>query len=142
MSFSALFVCTALTATTLTTQSAPPVTGNVLATVRLPTAVTVGDSSLPAGTYELRLTGQHPDPPAGQPASAQEWIEFAAHGEVVARELAEILRDDDLPPVGASAQPAAPGTRVELLKGGEFVRISVKRDRDRYLIHLPVSAAK
>ncbi len=142
MGFSALLTYAALSVAVFTAQSAPAVTGNVLATVRLPTAVTVGGSSLPAGTYELRLTGQHPDSPAGQPADAQEWIEFAVHGNVVAREIAEILRDDDLPPVGASSQRAAPGARVELLKGDEFVRISVKRDHDRYLIHLPVSAVK
>ena len=142
MGFSALLTCVAFSAAALTAQSASLVTGNALATVRLPMAVTVGGSSLPAGTYQLRLTGQHPDQPAGQSANAQEWIEFTANGQVVAREIAEVLRDDDLPPVGASSQPAAPGTRVELLKGGEFVRISVKRDRDRYLLHLPVSGVK
>jgi hypothetical protein len=44
----------------------------------------------------------------------------------------------DLPAVGASSLPVRAGTRVDLLKGGEFLRISVKRDRERYLIYLPV----
>ena len=68
-------------------------------------------------------------------------MEFVANGAVVAQELAEMLRDEDLPVIGDSARPAAQGVRVETLKGGEFVRISIKRDRVRYLIHLPVSGA-
>jgi hypothetical protein len=113
---------------------------NVLDTVRIGVAVAAGGTLLPPGTYELRLTGEHPDPPIGQPRNAQEWIEFIKDGKVVAREAAEILYDDDLTPVGASSQKARPGTRVEMLKGGEFLRISVKRERDRYLIYLPVRA--
>jgi hypothetical protein len=46
--------------------------------------------------------------------------------------------DDDLPAVGASSLPVRSGTRVDMLKGGEFLRISVKGDRERYLIYLPV----
>ena len=65
-------------------------------------------------------------------------MEFVAGGKVVARESAEVLRDDDLPAVGASSVPARSGTRVEMLKGGEFLRVSVKRDRERYLVYLPV----
>jgi hypothetical protein len=65
-------------------------------------------------------------------------VEFVADGKVIAREIAEVLQDDDLPAVGASSLPVRAGTRVDLLKGGEFLRISVKRDRERYLIYLPV----
>ena len=50
----------------------------------------------------------------------------------------QVLRDDDLPSEGASSVPARNGTRVELLKGGEFLRISVRRGGERYLIYLPV----
>lgn len=48
------------------------------------------------------------------------------------------LHDDDLPAIGASSLRARNGTRIEMLKDGEFLRISVKRDRERYLIYLPV----
>jgi hypothetical protein len=49
-------------------------------------------------------------------------------------------------PVLADGRPLAPGTyqvrltgeRVHILKGGDFLRISVKRQGVRYLIHLPV----
>jgi hypothetical protein len=44
-----------------------------------------------------------------------------------------------------AAEPRAIGTsggagarsRVDLLKGGEFVRISISREGERFLIHLP-----
>jgi hypothetical protein len=112
---------------------------NILTTVRIPTAVKAGGTPLPAATYDLRLTGEHPAS-GGAQRESQEWVEFISNGKVVARELAEILYDDDLPAVGASSQKARPGTRVEMLKGGDFLRVSVKRDNERYLIYLPVSA--
>ena len=112
----------------------------LLATVRIPSAVMAGGTSLSPGIYMLRLTGERPVSPVGQPQNAQEWVEFAKDGQIVGREAAEILYDDELPAVGASSQRAKQGTRVDLLKGGEFLRISVKREHDRYLIHLPVQA--
>jgi hypothetical protein len=69
-------------------------------------------------------------------------VEIIAGGNVVAREIAEVLRDDDRPAVGASSQIAQSGTRVEMLKGGEFLRISIKRDGARYLVYLPIANEK
>ena len=111
---------------------------NVLATVRITTDVMADGTPLSPGTYDVRLTDERPTPAPGQPVDAQQWVEFVANGKVVAREVAEILRDEDLPPVGASSLPAADGARVEMLKGGEFLRVSIKRDREQYLIYLPV----
>jgi hypothetical protein len=111
---------------------------NALATVRITTAVMANGTPLPAGTYDIRLTEERPALLSGQPRDTQRWVEFAANGKVVAREIAEVLRDDELPEVGASSVAARAGTRVEMLKGGEFLRISVKPARERYLIYLPV----
>jgi len=122
----------------LTAQSGAPSTARVLTTVRIGTAVTAGGTPLPVGAYEIRLTGERPAPLAGQQQSSQEWVEFVADGKVVAREAAEILDDDDLEAAGDGSQRVKSGTRVELLKGGEFLRISVKRERERYLIYLSV----
>ena len=124
----------------LTAQSGAPSTtdARVLTTVRIGTAVTAGGTSLPVGAYEIRLTGERPAPLAGQPQNSQEWVEFVADGKVVAREAAEILYDDDLEAAGEGSQRVKSGTRVEMLKDGEFLRISVKRERERYLIYLSV----
>lgn len=111
----------------------------VLATVRITHPVLADGKPLPVGTYELRLTGARPTPLPGQSPDAQRWVEFVANGAVVAREVAEVLRDDDLPSVGASSVRSASGTRVEMLKDGDFLRISVKRGSERYLVYLPVA---
>lgn len=110
---------------------------NVLATVRIPTAVLANGEPLLPGTYELRLTQDRPAPSPGQSLDARQWVEFVAKGKVVAREVAEVLHDNDLPAVGASSVPARSGIRVEMLKDEEFLRVSVKREHDRYLIYLP-----
>lgn len=133
-----LFV-SALSAMSLASQADKPATAdaNRLTTVRIATTVMADGTLLPAGTYELRLTGQSPVPVGNEQRTVREWVEFVANGKVVAREVAEILYDDDLPSVGASSQKVSGGTRVEMLKGGEFLRISVKREKVRYLIYLP-----
>lgn len=137
--FTLWLICT-LSASTITARSIQAAGGdvNVLATVRITTRVMAGGMPLSPGTYVIRLTQERPTPLAGQSPDAQRWVEFVADGKVIAREIAEVLQDDDLPLVGASSLPVRAGTRVDLLKGGEFLRISVKRDRERYLIYLPV----
>jgi hypothetical protein len=89
--------------------------------------------------YDVRLTGERPALLPGQPSGAQQWVELMAGGKVMAREIAEELRDEDLPAVGASAQPVRSGTRVEMLQGGEFLRISIKREGTRHLLYLPIA---
>lgn len=64
-------------------------------------------------------------------------MEFVADEQVIAREVGEILQGHDLPAIGASSLPVRGGTRADILKGGEFLRISVKRDRERFLIYMP-----
>ena len=116
-------------------------TANEVVSVRIPVAVLADGKPLPPGQYNLRLTVRQPPQP-GQSAGAQQAVEIIAGGNVVARETAEVLRDDDLPPVGASSQSVQNGTRVEMLKGGEFLRISMKRDGARYLVYLPIPHAE
>jgi hypothetical protein len=117
-------------------QSLPE--ANLLATVRIVEPALADGRPLAPGTYQLRLTDERPTPRPGQSADAQQWVELMTDGSVVAREVAEVIRDDDRPDIGASAERAAEGMRVQMLKGGDFLRISVKRQGIRYLIHLPV----
>jgi len=120
-------------------KQTPSGSAGALTAVHITQSVLANGKPLPAGLYELRLTNERPTPLPGQSPEAGRWVEFVANGNVVAREIAEVLRDDDLPSVGASSMPVRDGTRVELLKGGEFLRISVKRGRERYLVYLPVA---
>ena len=122
-------------------STSPTTTSKDVVSVRIPIAVLADRKPLPAGLYSLRLTGEQPSQPS-QPPGAQEIVEILAGGNVVARETAEVLRDEDLPAVGASSQSVQSGTRVEMLKGGEFLRISMKRDGARDLVYLPIAVGK
>ena len=139
ISLVALTVALSLGAVDAHAGQAPNAAADVLATVRIPQAALANGKPLPPGTYELRLTREQPAPLKGQSADAQRWVEFVAGGAVAGREVAEILRDSDLPAVGASSVPSGTGTRVDLLKGGDFLRVSVKRGGERYLVYLPVA---
>jgi hypothetical protein len=132
-------VTLAMTLGTAALSAAAAGDADLLATVHVTHAVIAGGKSLPPGKYEIRLATGGPAPLAGQSPAAQRWIEFIDGDLVIARDVAEVLGDDDLTPMGASARPVREGTRVEMLKGGEFLRISVKRGSERFLIHLPVA---
>lgn len=134
-----LVLAGALVAQDVAAQSTAAQTQEILATVRLSQPVFADGKPLAVGTYQVRLTQDRPSPLAGQTAEAQQWVEFVADGKVVGREIAEVLRDSDPSPVGTSSIPARKGSRVELLKGGEFVRVSATRGGERYLIYLPTS---
>jgi hypothetical protein len=118
-----------------------PAAAGALATVEIPRPVLADGKPLSPGRYELRVAAERPTPLVGQSPDAQRWVEFVANGAVVGREIAEILRDDDRPSTGASSEPARQGTRVEMLKEGQFLRISVTRAKQRYLVYLPVAGA-
>ena len=109
-----------------------------LGTVTITQPVMADGKMLQPGTYEIRDTGEHVDPLPGQSEDAQAYVEFISDGNVVAREVAEVMPG---PPraVGTSGGANA-RLRVQTLRGNEFVRISANRDGERYLIHLPLQA--
>jgi hypothetical protein len=112
-----------------------------LATVRIARKVTAGGSALDPGTYQLRLTGEHPQPAAGASPDAEEFVEFVKSGKVVAREVATVVSKDDIKEVAKGETPPAPGTaKVELLKGNDYLRIWANKGGTNYLVHLPTGA--
>ena len=113
--------------------------GESLGTATIAQPVLAGGKPLPPGTYTLQLSNEPVSARSGQSANAQRRVDFVMNGIVVAREVAEVLRDEDVEP--GRAQVSRPGVRVEPLKGGEFVRVSVRRASERYLIHLPTAPA-
>ena len=115
------------------------VQGEHLGTITIAQPVLAGGNPLPPATYELRLSPEPVAPRPGQSPDAQRRVDFVMNGMVVAREIAEVLHDDDIEP--GRARVTRPGVRVELLKGGEFVRVSVRRGSERYLLHLPAAAS-
>src|SRR5688572_10065295 len=107
-----------------------------LGTVRITQPVLAGGTTLQPGTYEIRDTGKHGTPLPGQSEEAQAEIEFVANGMVVARDLAEVMPGRAVP-VGTSGSSSH--LVVQMLKGGDFMRISKDQGSERYLIHLRVA---
>ena len=112
-----------------------------LGTVRITQPVMAGGTMLQPGTYEIRLTGEHMKPLPGQSEDAVQQVEFIANGTVAAKYAAEVMTGEDVP-VGTSGVTSGGGTtraRVEMLTGGDFMRVSATRGGERYLIHLAVA---
>ena len=109
-----------------------------LGSVHLPKGVKVDGKSLPAGTYQVRLTAQQATPDAkGQTVAAERWVEFVRGGKVLGREVVTIVPQAEIGLVQKDTPPGRNGSRVDTLKGGDYVRVWINRGGNYYLIHLP-----
>lgn len=122
-----------------TPQGQVPSEETSLGSVRIPRAVMANGQALRAGTYQVRLTAE-----AAQPSvpgiQMERWVEFLRSGKVVGREVVSIVpqaEEKDLLPGPEGARPAAGGTRVEMLKGDDYLRVWINRRGVNYLLHLP-----
>ena len=123
-----------------TTAETPQVpTGEIaLGSVRIPRAVTADGKPLPAGTYTLRVTAQEAKPDAvGTTEALERWVEFVQRGEVKAREVVSIVPAAESKMVVQDAPPRAGQSKVQMLRGNEYLRVWVNRGGHHYLIHLP-----
>jgi hypothetical protein len=112
-----------------------------LGTVSFRKAVKADGKTLPAGTYQVRLTAQQATPDAkGQTAPAERWVEFVKGGKVVGREVVTIVPQAEIALVQKDTPPGKNGAKVETLKGGDYVRVWINRGGNYYLIHLPANA--
>jgi hypothetical protein len=119
-----------------------PAGETVLGTVSIPRAVLADGKPLPAGRYTVRLTAEAATTPApGALNSLERWVEFVQSGQVRGRELVSIVPAEEvsmtMPGPDMPGRVGRTGTRVEMLKGGEFLRIWIARGGHNYLIHLP-----
>ncbi len=109
-----------------------------LGTVRLSRAVMADGKTLPAGSYTLRVSNDPVQQVVGQTESR--WIEFVQGGVVNGRELASVIPAADVKALVKGTAPAANSNKVELLKGGEYLRVWANRGGSHYLIHLVVGS--
>ncbi|MBY0493944.1 MAG: hypothetical protein K2Y23_06990 [Cyanobacteria bacterium] len=121
-------------------QSQVPTTETALGSVRIPRSVKADGKDLKAGTYQVRLTAQDASP-AVPGIKMERWVEFVQGGKVAGREVASIITPDEVKdtqqgPDLPGKQPKA-GTRVDTLKGGDYIRVWITRNGVQYLIHLP-----
>lgn len=111
--------------------------GRTHPTVQITQEVMAGGKPLAPGTYQIWITDQHPDVKAGAPSENQRVVQFVQNEKVVATEIAEVFMRGEPQAVGTSGGADAPRARVELLRGGEFLRVSINDADARYLVHLP-----
>lgn len=129
------------------TQTAGEVpTGEVaLGAVSIPRAVTADGKPLAKGTYQVRLTSQNATAPApGASPNLERWVEFMQGGQVKGREVVSIVpagEVKDLMPGPDEGRKVTNSSKVELLKGNDYLRVWINRRGVNYLIHLPASAS-
>ena len=111
-----------------------------LGTVTLSKALMADGKPLPAGTYQVRLTTDDPKPGVGQSPGSERFVEFVRNGKVVGREVATVIFEDDIKTVAKGARPGLNGSRVEMLKGGDYWRVWINRDGKNYIINMPPAA--
>ena len=134
------FLLAAFTGVAAAQQGQAPTTETALGSVRIPRSVKADGKDLKAGTYQVRLTAQDAAPPAVG-IIRERWVEFVQGGKVAGREVVSIVPSDevkDLQP-GPDAPPSSKraGTRVEMLKGNDYLRVWINRAGVIYLIHMP-----
>jgi hypothetical protein len=114
-------------------------TAMALGTVRIPKAVKADGKPLAAGTYQVRLTTEEAKPDAvGTSGKLERWVEFLKAGKVVGREVATIVPQNEIAMVQKDTPPHPGGSKVEMLKGGDYLRVWINRGGNHYLVHLPV----
>ena len=122
-------------------QGEAPTGEQALGTISLPRGVMADGKPLAAGSYQVRLTGQSAQPTvAGQRGDLSRWVEFVRAGEVRGREVVTIIPASEMKDLNSGAGGPRPGpnsSRVEMLKGDDYLRIWINRGGVAYLVHLP-----
>jgi hypothetical protein len=86
----------------------------------------------------VRLTAEQAKPDAvGQDPTLERWVEFVQSGQVKGREVVTIVPQADIAQVADGRPPRAGASKVELLKGEDYLRVWINRGGTHYLIHLP-----
>jgi hypothetical protein len=132
---------TAPKAQPMTEASAPaPDGGLTLGTVNIPKGVKADGKPLAAGTYQVRLTPDTASPNAkGQTAQLERWAEFVKGGKVAGREVVTIIPQGDISKVQKDTPPRPNSSKIETLKGGDYMRLWINRGGNHYLLHFPVA---
>ena len=111
-----------------------------LGLVRLAKGVKADGKALAAGTYQVRLTAQQATPDAkGETPSLERWVEFVQKGQVKGREVVTIVPQSEIALVQKDAPPHANAAKVEMLKGGNYMRLWINKGGNHYLVHFPVA---
>jgi len=113
-----------------------------LGSVRLMRGVKADGKMLPAGTYMVRLTPQEAKPEAvGASESIERWVEFVQRGTVKGREVVSIVPQNEVKNVVKDPAPRAGASKVQVLRGNDYLRVWINKAGNHYLIYFPTGAA-
>ena len=119
---------------------AQPAAETSLGDVKLPRNVKADGKPLAAGTYQLRLSADMPAPPAAG-ITMERWVEFVQGGQVKGREVASIIPASEMKDLNSTnklgLKDVKDGSRVEMLRGDDYLRVWIHNKGVNYLIHLP-----
>ena len=124
----------------LTTANAQTPANTSLGSVRIPQAVKANGQDLPAGTYTLRLTSDAVTPVVGQAPDASQWVEFVQGGQVKGKELATKATAAEVKQIAEMTPPGSGTSKVQMLKGSDYIRVWINRGGTHYLVHLATTA--
>jgi len=111
-----------------------------LGTVQMPRAVMADGQTLAAGTYTVRVSTAAVPTAVGLSSESTTWVEFVQSGNVRGRELASVLNDAQvIQQVVESTPPASGSSKVEMLRGNEYLRLWINRGGTHYLVHFAVA---
>jgi hypothetical protein len=123
-------------------EAAAPAGDLALGSVRLPKGVSADGKPLAAGSYTVRLTAQEAGPAAvGVSEKLERWVEFVQGGTVKGREVVSIVPQAEVKMVVKDPPPPAGGSKVQTLKGNDYVRVWFNKAGNHYLIYLPSAGA-
>ena len=110
-----------------------------LGTVELPRSVLANGRALSAGAYELHLTAYAAIPETnGALRELERWVEFRQDGRVRGREVVTIVPEAEIGEVAETSAPGSGSSRVDMLRGNDYLRVWVNRGGAHYLLHLAV----
>ena len=125
----------------ISAQGSAPADGTVIGSVTLTRKVLANGQPLAAGTYQIRLSADLPKPPAvGQPPDAERYVEFVRAGKVEGREVATVITNAEMATMRWNKKAPTNGSRVDTLRGDDYLRVWINRSGTNYLIHLPPAA--
>jgi hypothetical protein len=116
-----------------------PTTVTTLGAVHLARAVKADGQTLPVGTYQVRVTEREASPAAaGQTPQYERWAEFLQGGQVKGREVAIIVAPAAAKQVMKEKFPPSGGSRVDVLKGGNYYRVWFNKAGTQYVVYFNI----
>ncbi len=70
--------------------------------------------------------------PRDRRAPLERWVEFVQGGQVKGREVVTIVPRESIDKVQKDSPPRANGSKVELLKGGDYYRVWINRGGNHF----------